>query len=81
MLHKTDGPDIIPAMAKQRIRAEDLDGLLMTPQEVAVALGLGTARVRQLAVSNALPSVKTQGGVRIYLRPDVEDVKKKREAK
>lgn len=57
-----------------------LDGLLMTPQDVANELRISTARVRQLEDEGKLPAARTVSGNRIFCKSDVEKYAAKRKS-
>jgi excisionase family DNA binding protein len=45
---------------------------LLTPAGAARILGVVPATVRQLAISGQLPAVRTESGMRLFHREDVE---------
>jgi excisionase family DNA binding protein len=50
----------------------------LTTQRVAKELGLSEARVRQLANKGDLPAIRTDGGIRLFARADVEHLRRQR---
>lgn len=56
-----------------------MDGLL-TPADAARLLGVVPATVRQMALSGRLPALRTESGMRLFRREDVERLAAEREA-
>lgn len=54
---------------------------LLTPAEAAQRLGVGSARVRQLADARQLPAMRTLSGRRLFRREDVERLARQRETR
>lgn len=54
-----------------------MDGLL-TPADAARILGVVPATVRQMAITGRLPSLRTESGMRLYRREDVEQLAQER---
>jgi excisionase family DNA binding protein len=51
----------------------------LTAADAARILGVVPATVRQMALSGRLPALRTEGGVRLFRRDDVERLKAERE--
>lgn len=59
-------------------RIKQLDGKILTAQDVAKILEVSSARVRQLEEEGKLPAAKTPKGFRIFCLSDVEKLAKER---
>ena len=64
-----------------KIEVQALDSQLLTAQAVAKKLGMSVAGVIKLAERGDLPFTRTSGGHRVFLRADVERLRRKREEK
>lgn len=60
-------------------KIKELDGKLLTAEDVARKLKISSARVRQLADEGKIPTARTVRGTRIFCMSDVEKIRDERQ--